>query len=227
MRTFVIGDIHGNYKALKQCLEIVNFDYENDRLIQLGDVVDRGLYSYECVEELLKIKNLIAIKGNHDDEFLYAIENGVISSMYNHGAKQTYDSYFKNTNANLMIPPHHKDFFSSQISYFIDENNRCYVHGGFDRERKIETQTNIIFLWDRNLWNKALSCGNDKLKTEDNFTDIFIGHTPTINWKESNKPIDKPMYSGGVWNLDTGAGFGFPLTIMNVETKEYFQSDKY
>ena len=43
MRTFVMGDIHGAYNALLQCLKRSGFDYENDQLIQLGDVAD-GLH---------------------------------------------------------------------------------------------------------------------------------------------------------------------------------------
>ena len=39
-RILCIGDIHGNYKGLMQCLQRSNFDYQNDTLISLGDVVD-------------------------------------------------------------------------------------------------------------------------------------------------------------------------------------------
>ncbi len=39
-KTFVIGDIHGAYRALRQCLERSTFDFEKDRLICLGDVCD-------------------------------------------------------------------------------------------------------------------------------------------------------------------------------------------
>jgi serine/threonine protein phosphatase 1 len=39
-KTFVIGDIHGAYLALKQVLERSDFDYENDLLITIGDIVD-------------------------------------------------------------------------------------------------------------------------------------------------------------------------------------------
>lgn len=76
MREFVIGDIHGEYQKLIKCLKAVNFDYQNDKLIQLGDIVDRGPHSYHCIEELKLIKNLILIKGNHDEcwfEGLYVI----------------------------------------------------------------------------------------------------------------------------------------------------------
>jgi len=39
-RTLVIGDIHGAYKALVQCLERSGFDKEKDTLITIGDVCD-------------------------------------------------------------------------------------------------------------------------------------------------------------------------------------------
>ena len=38
--------------------------------------------------------------------------------------------------------------------------------------------------------------------------------------------ITYPMNSGGVWNLDTGAGYSYgKLSIMNIDTKQIFQSD--
>jgi serine/threonine protein phosphatase 1 len=41
MRTLVMGDIHGAYKALVQCLEKAKYDPSADTLILLGDVTDR------------------------------------------------------------------------------------------------------------------------------------------------------------------------------------------
>jgi serine/threonine protein phosphatase 1 len=49
---------------------------------------------------------------------------------------------------------------------------------------------------------------------------VFIGHTSTTHEK-----TDQPMHKANVWNLDTGAGGGGRLTIMDVETKEFWQSD--
>ena len=66
MRRFVVGDIHANFKALKEVFEEVKFDYKKDFLIIIGDVVDGYNSSYEVVEELLKIKNKVFIIGNHD-----------------------------------------------------------------------------------------------------------------------------------------------------------------
>jgi len=56
MRTFVLGDIHGTYKALKQCFQKAGFDHETDQLIFLGDVCDGWPEVYEATDELLKVK---------------------------------------------------------------------------------------------------------------------------------------------------------------------------
>ena len=76
MKTFVIGDIHGAYKALLQCLERSRFDYHNDRLVVIGDVCDGYPDVVECFDELLKIANLIYIWGNHD-KWAYDFYTGV------------------------------------------------------------------------------------------------------------------------------------------------------
>lgn len=85
MRELVMGDIHGSYKALIQCFERSGFDYENDLLIQLGDVIDGHPQAYECIEELLKIRHLIAIKGNHDDWFLEFTNTDFHPYYWNYG----------------------------------------------------------------------------------------------------------------------------------------------
>ena len=53
MKRYVLGDIHGAYQALIQVLKRAKFDYENDQLIFLGDVVDGWPESKECIDELL------------------------------------------------------------------------------------------------------------------------------------------------------------------------------
>lgn len=65
-RTLVMGDCHGGYRALLQVFERSKFDYDNDKLIFVGDVSDGWVESYECLEELMKIKNLVFVRGNHD-----------------------------------------------------------------------------------------------------------------------------------------------------------------
>lgn len=221
-----MGDIHGNAKGLKQCLERSNFNKEEDLLIQLGDVADGWSEVYECVEELLSIKNLISIKGNHDDEWLQFLSTGIHRWDFEQGARATLNSYRKHQIGDMYYTPDtHIKFFREQHLYYIDDENRLFIHGGFNRHEPLKGQPTRVFYWDRDLWGAALSyesmkSNNHKFKMVDNFKEVFIGHTATINWD-----TDKPMRAANIWNLDTGSGFAGKLTIMNIETKEYFQSD--
>jgi serine/threonine protein phosphatase 1 len=244
MRTFVMGDIHGAWKALVQCLDKAGFDRETDELIQLGDVADGHNDVYHCVEELLSIKNLIAIKGNHDDWFAEYIQTGVHPDQWQQGGAGTARSYLKVigkddaivrytdgyiTSLNPAdIPESHQAFFRRQHLYYIDEQNNCFVHAGFDRRQAFKGQSPDIYMWDRQLWQSALSfnatkrsVANAVFNMETPFHEIFIGHTSTTKWS-----TDQPMHVANVWNMDTGAGHDGRLTIMDVVTKQYWQSDK-
>jgi serine/threonine protein phosphatase 1 len=61
MKTFVIGDIHGNIRALQQVLIRANVDKEEDTVILLGDYCDGHRFTAEVVEEILTIKNRIIV----------------------------------------------------------------------------------------------------------------------------------------------------------------------
>lgn len=237
-KIFVLGDIHGAYKALLQCLERSNFNKEEDTLIQLGDICDGWSEVYECVEELLTIKNLIAIKGNHDDWFNSWIRTSVHPTKWLQGGEGTLKSYCNNLDKKFVtidkgymtnmivedLPISHIEFFRKQHKYYKDDFGRLFVHGGFNRhDLLIDQQYDYIFWWDRDLWYQALSAGGlgQKLKIKEPVEEIFIGHTATTSWKK-----DTPMQASIVYNLDTGAGFGAgKLTIMDINSKKIWQSD--
>lgn len=244
MSTYVLGDLHGQYQSLKQCLTKCNFDHDQDTLIQLGDVVDGGEEVYECVEELLKIKNLIAIKGNHDDWFLEFIKTGYHPAAWNYGGVSTIKSYatkagktpivrktrqgYKTSFNSNDIPLSHKQFYESQISYYIDTNNNCFVHAGFNQFQHFHQQTSSIYYWDRILWQSAMNWQTkakhdsqiEPFEIVTKFNNIFIGHTNTMKWG-----IDKPMKAANIYNLDTGGAKGGKLTIMDVDSKYFWQSE--
>ncbi len=244
MSTYVIGDLHGQFQSLKQCLVNSNFDYNKDTLIQLGDVVDGGEEVFECVEELLKIKNLIALKGNHDDWFLDFIRTGLHPAAWTYGGISTIKSYATNVGKTPIIkktrlgyktsfnsddvPLSHKHFFESQRLYYIDINNNCFVHAGFNPFQPFHEQPASIYYWDRILWQSAMNWQTKTKHSSDiepfelvtKFNNIFIGHTNTMLWG-----IDKPLKADNIYNIDTGASKGGKLTIMDVESKRFWQSE--
>jgi len=220
MRTFTIGDIHGGYKALMQCLERAKFDYAEDKLIVLGDVCDGWSQTRECIDELLKIKNLVFIMGNHDYWVLeWALTGGVSLVWFEQGGKSTMQSYGK------QFPPEsHIKFLQSGIPLYIDDKNRIFVHGGFDRKKNVKEQNQQIFMWDRELiqtaWNTSRQGGDKPFKMTE-FEEVFVGHTPV----STIGGLDKPLNFFEIWDLDTGGGWEGKVTIMDIDTHKYWQSD--
>ena len=140
------------------------------------------------------------------------------------GGQATIDSYIRTG----YINDDHRIFFRKLHNYYIDDQNRGFVHGGFRSRKGLghEAYTSDYY-WDRDLWSLAqFAEGADLhalMEHEKRFTkhkEIFIGHTSTINWNRTD-----PIHAANVWNLDTGAGFSGKLTIMDVNTKEYWQSE--
>ncbi|MBF0122185.1 MAG: metallophosphoesterase [Candidatus Omnitrophica bacterium] len=215
MRTFVIGDIHGQRQALVECLRMCQFDYEHDRLISLGDVCDRGPDAKGAIDELLKIRHLVYLLGNHDAWTLDWARDGNASwEWLDQGGKATIESY-----ENAPMPFDHIFFFGKALFYF-EEDRRLFVHAGFDTKLGIAQTPQEMFIWDRCLAMEAIRL--HEISPEFRFggyDEIFIGHTPTTIFHESH-----PRQYCNVWMMDTGAGYGRMLTVMNVDTKEFWQS---
>ncbi len=64
-RDLAVGDIHGHFPRLQQCLDEVAFDPQVDRLFSVGDLVDRGPHSEEALEWLAQ-PWFHAVQGNHE-----------------------------------------------------------------------------------------------------------------------------------------------------------------
>lgn len=245
-KTFVIGDIHGAHKALVEVLEKSGFDNNIDTLISIGDVVDGYPDSKKVVSELLKIKNLIAIRGNHDLWFKDYIEYGNPMDIWvTQGGRSTLKSYGEGE-----IPEDHRKFFTEkQVDYYIDDKKRVFVHAGLYPYTTEGHDIEDLFLmnygdkkyqssdkyyrechWTRELDQMAVLFNTTRKNFKeqfpesetvrrcvlfnDTFSEIFVGHTP----KKEVFNFDK------YWNVDTDAGWGGKLTMMDIDTKEQFQS---
>ncbi|GAB1446523.1 MAG: metallophosphoesterase [Cyclobacteriaceae bacterium] len=209
-KTFVIGDIHGSYRALLQCLDISGFNFQKDTLICLGDVVDGWPETRQAIDQLLQIKNLVYIMGNHDFMALNWMEIGYADEAWrNQGGQATIDSYEGN------VQNSHIQLLKLALPYYINRN-RLFVHAGIDIKTSIDNQGIQTFLWDRDFARMAKEQhGHSKRLTQ--YDSVYIGHTPI---KE-----DKPIQYCEVWMMDTGAGWSGRLSMMNIETQECFVSD--
>ncbi len=80
---YVIGDLHGSYTCLENLLKNINFDKTVDRMISVGDLIDRGPNSLKCLE-LLYEPWFHAVLGNHEKMMLTAFEDPSNSFMWIH-----------------------------------------------------------------------------------------------------------------------------------------------
>ncbi|WP_417785411.1 metallophosphoesterase [Tenacibaculum sp.] len=229
MRTFVIGDIHGGLKALPQVLKKTKITIE-DTLIFLGDYVDGWSESAQVIDfliELNKKHKCIFIKGNHDlwcEDWLRTGEGETIWLV--HGGEETqksYESYSEEQKQKHLV------FFQQMKPYYIDDKNRLFIHAGFTSMHGVEKETfKLNYHFDRTLWETALATDKNLSEKSElyperfkHYSEIYIGHTPTIRYNSST-----PINALNLWNIDTGAAFTGYLTIMDIDSKKFWQSDQ-
>lgn len=227
MRKLVIGDIHGGLKALQEILEKINL-IPTDQLIFLGDYVDGWSESPQVIDCLIQLNenyNCVFIKGNHDDLLLNYLKTKTYNEeWFKHGGQSTVKAYEKATPSQIQK---HIFFLENLMDFFIDDENRLFIHAGFTNLKGVDFEYfKPLFYWDRTLWETALSL-NPNLSLEDElypprlkiYREIYIGHTPVTRINQTI-PVNKSC----IWNIDTGAAFKGSLTVLDVETKEYWQS---
>lgn len=211
-RTFVLGDLHGGYKALLQVLERSKFNYENDTLISLGDIADGWTEVVECFDELFKIKNFIMVRGNHDQWLKDWLKKGEQPDIWvKQGGQNTIASYEKHGQT---TKNRHLGFLKNTPFYYVDSKNRLFVHGGYIDGVPLEKQDKMELMWSRRFREQPQLCEEVK-----DFAEIFIGHTTV--WRIS--PV--PFKVGRVTFCDTGGGWEGVLSLLDVDSRAVYQSD--
>lgn len=227
-RTLVVGDIHGGLKALEQVLERAKVT-DKDKLIFLGDYVDGWSESSQVINALIELsqkQECIFIKGNHD---LYCEEwltFGHKPEMWLlNGGVATMGSYADYSDEEI---DKHLEFFGQMYNYYTDEQNRLFIHAGYSSMHGPKKEMHSSnYRWDRTLWETAVALDTridkDSVQYPKRlllFSEIFIGHTPTLHLG-----VSYPLNKANVWNIDTGAAFTGVVSIMDIDTKEFWQSE--
>lgn len=228
MRKFVIGDIHGGLRALEQVLAALE-PVPGDFFIFLGDYVDGWSQAAETVEFLIgfgRKHDCLFLKGNHDELCLEWMTGGPAREQWLiHGGEATRKSY---QGMGAETRRRHIRFLEGLEPYHLDQENRLYLHAGFTNLRGVEHEYFAqSYYWDRTLWETALAL-DPNLKPGDpaypprlsHYREVFIGHTPVVRIGKNH-----PVQAANVWNVDTGAAFRGPLSVLEVESKEVWQSD--
>lgn len=208
---YVIGDIHGCLKPLKELLEHLEPDLHRDRLLFVGDYIDRGPDSRGVVEYILKLKarfpaeNIICLKGNHEAMFLNFMAGKDQQLFLLNGGESTLREYFGDhwhQLPRLRLPAEHERFFQDLRPYYVTEDY-IFVHGGLKPGLPLEEQSEEDLLWIR---------GEFIASTEDFGRQVIFGHTPF------KQPLIMPNKIG----IDTGLVYGNFLTCLRLPHRDFY-----
>jgi serine/threonine protein phosphatase 1 len=215
-RLFAIGDIHGCIDQLRELIESVIGIRKQDRIVFLGDYIDRGNKSREVVDYIMNLQHngyaVIPLIGNHEWMLLEAYEedNRLINWIFN-GGSSTLDSF--GIKALKELSREYIDFFNSLRYYYIFENY-IFVHAGFN-DNISDTFNDYYDM----IWTRRESYSNPVFKDKI----IIHGHTP-VTVEICRKMIDE---KNRVINIDTGCvysditGYGH-LTAIEVFSMKLF-----
>jgi serine/threonine protein phosphatase 1 len=219
MACYVIGDIHGCYDELAALVDDLPLE-ASDRIVFLGDYVDRGPDSKRVISYLLGLtqqitNELVFLKGNHEDMFLaYLGLPGQYGDMFLHnGGAATLASYeisatIKDGSQVLSkLPAGHVEFLRNLRSYYVAEPFLC-VHAGVHPLKSLENQSETDSLWIR----QEFIANPHRLP----YTVIF-GHTP-----HREILFDLPYKIG----IDTGLVYGNKLSCIELEEKILLQIER-
>lgn len=153
MRTLVIGDIHGCTRAFDTLLEAVQ-PRPGDRLITLGDYVDRGPDARGAIDRLLQLGQtleLVSLRGNHDWMMCEArTDPGVYSDWLGFGGRETLASYAPpGCDGDLEhVPTAHWDFLDHLVDYF-ETDTHFFVHALAHAKLSLPDQPQAFLHWHK------------------------------------------------------------------------------
>ena len=204
-RLLAVGDIHGCLDQLNALMAQVAPTPE-DKVIFLGDYVDRGPASAGVIDYLIKFgKTLPAtvfLRGNHDQMFANYLDGHDPTTFLMNGGLKTLNSY--QSNGQWPIPSSHRTFLETLINSYETEDY-IFVHAGLRPGISLADQDVSDLLWVR---REFVTSDYDWGKT------IVYGHTP----------LEEPLLTETRIGLDTGCVYGRQLTCCDVRTRQLWKN---
>jgi serine/threonine protein phosphatase 1 len=223
---YAIGDIHGQLGELHRVLELIERDGGLDaRVVFVGDYADRGPDSKGVIETLVQGqrdgRNWICLKGNHDRMFEWFMQEYprhdahlLVGLSWLHerlGGDTTLASYSVTVNettrhadvhasARQLVPDDHVAFLRA-LPLTYETEQLFFCHAGIRPGVPLAEQEEEDLVWIRQEFHKSVD-PHPKL--------IVHGHTP----------VKEAKHYGNRINLDSGAGYGNPVTAVVFEKRD-------
>ena len=206
-RLIAVGDVHGRLAKLEGLMGQVKPTPE-DRIIFLGDYIDRGPDSYGVVEFLLELKErcplTVTLRGNHED-YIISLFMGNINAyekklwLRDNGGNLTIDSYRRE--GEMMVV--HRDFYMN-LPHKWEDDEFFFCHAGIRPGIPLDSQRQLDLV---DIREPFLSSTADHGKV------IVHGHSHQREVESLPNRI----------NIDTGAGRGGAVTAVELPQRHFWQ----
>jgi len=206
-KIFAIGDLHGCAARLRELLVRLPYKPGRDRLVFLGDYINRGPDTAKVLDLICALKErdpgLIALLGNHEYLLLEYHRSGdpaLLPYLRKMGIDATLKSYGMHTAFSLQslnfLPPAHLDFLKGLRLYWESESY-IFVHAGLEPGRALAEQDATSFCEGR---DSFIAGAYDFGKQ------VIFGHTE----------FDLPLVTATKIGIDTGAVHSNLLTAVEL-----------
>jgi serine/threonine protein phosphatase 1 len=214
-KIFAIGDIHGTYRRLCKLLDRLPYRPGKDRLIFLGDYINRGQESAKVLELLCELKKedprIITLLGNHEYlllEYQRSGDQALLPFLRAMGLDSTLSSYGAGHNFNLQtfgfMPEEHRQFLHELLPYWANDRY-IFVHAGLDPNLPL-AETDLPTLCEAR--DSFFAVGHDFGKK------VIFGHTP----------FELPFVTPTKIGIDTGAVYGNLLTAIELPGENFYHA---
>lgn len=221
VRTIFVGDIHGCINEFNELLRKLSYNPEEDRLILLGDLIDRGPDSIAVVAKAKEMR-VECLMGNHEHKFIkWFRSQGTRVDVYN-----KRDFYTKLSGQDIV--------YIHDMPTSIELDNIIAVHAGLKPGIALSSQTkdDLMYLRYTDQDRKFVSLKKiNKLGKEATgaifWTEFWTGPKNVVyghNVHSYEDPrIEETAPGVFCYGIDTGCCFGGRLTALIWETREIVQ----
>ena len=215
MKTIIVGDIHGCFAEFEEILRKTELDEAGDRLILIGDVIDRGPDSRLVLNQIWELhkkmgERFVYLMGNHEDLAVEAWRTGDRHLWDANGGAKTRKSFYRAGDRFDRYLP----FISERPLYYEAEDYIC-AHAAVDAAGPEHTPRHT-FIWDRNIafgvpyGGKLLIYGHTPMKAV-----LLRDETGRGEAVPAGEP--RPLPSAGSICIDTGCVYGRSLSALVIE----------
>jgi serine/threonine protein phosphatase 1 len=233
MKSFAIGDVHGQFEALESLLKELPLDWQTDELIFMGDLIDRGPRPRLVVEFVRELQatypGVRVLRGNHEQVMLDSfLSKRSFEFWLRMGADTTYRDYCSLTSKPVWstfvgnFPADLREYLF-RLPIIYKNEHATFVHAG---ARKVKGD-----IWEVDGAETALWYREKEFWEGYRGETLVVGHTPTNKIRKILGEELLPERELEAWQrgdliaIDCGAGHGGRLCAVELpERRFYYQA---